>query len=80
MDADPYQNVTDPQHWLPGTFNSQLSHGHCIQDRGFQVDYLQDSETLGKLDQVMDLFKESLEDEDTYIYLSAINGLVACAR
>jgi hypothetical protein len=28
----------------------------------------------------MDLFKESLEDEDTYIYLSAINGLVACAR
>jgi hypothetical protein len=41
---------------------------------------LQDSDTLGKLEQVMDLFKENLEDEDTYIYLSAINGLVACAR
>ena len=35
---------------------------------------------MSKLEQVVDIFKDSLEDEDTYIYLSAINGLVASAR
>ena len=35
---------------------------------------------MGKLEQVVGLLKESLEDEDTYVYLAAINGLVACAR
>jgi hypothetical protein len=66
--------------YLVPLIRSSVPIGHCIQNRGIKVVYLQDSETLGKLEQVMDLFKESLEDEDTYIYLSAINGLVACAR
>ena len=35
---------------------------------------------MGKVEQVVELLKENLEDEDTYVYLSAINGLVACAR
>ena len=29
---------------------------------------------------VFQLFVSSLEDDDTYIYLSSINGLVSCAR
>merc|ERR1711874_178986 len=32
---------------------------------------------IGKVGKI---FTDSLEDEDTYIYCSAINGLVACAR
>jgi hypothetical protein len=39
-----------------------------------------DEETMGQLVAVVDMFKQSLEEEDTYIYLSAINGLVSCAR
>jgi hypothetical protein len=39
-----------------------------------------DEETMGQLEAVVDMFKQSLEEEDTYIYLSAINGLVSCAR
>ena len=40
----------------------------------------EDEETLAHRDKVFDIFVENLEDEDTYIYLSAISGLVACAR
>jgi hypothetical protein len=32
------------------------------------------------MEEVVQMFKESLEDGDTYIYLSGINGLVSCAR
>merc|ERR1719347_1530973 len=39
-----------------------------------------DKETLENLDTIRILFQSNLEDEDTYIYLNAINGLVACAR
>jgi len=39
-----------------------------------------DKETLDNLDTIRILFQSNLEDEDTYIYLNAINGLVACAR
>ena len=39
-----------------------------------------DEETLGKIDAVRLVFQSNLEDEDTYIYLNSISGLVACAR
>jgi len=39
-----------------------------------------DKETLENLDTIRILFQSNLEDDDTYIYLNAINGLVACAR
>merc|ERR1719187_177192 len=39
-----------------------------------------DEETISNIGKVGKIFTDSLEDEDTYIYLSAINGLVACAR
>ena len=39
-----------------------------------------DPETIERMDTVMGIFQASLEDEDTYIYLSAITGLVGCGR
>merc|ERR1719187_1216966 len=39
-----------------------------------------DEETITNVGKVGKIFTDSLEDEDTYIYCSAINGLVACAR
>jgi len=39
-----------------------------------------DEETLAKMDSVRLVFQSNLTDEDTYIYLSSISGLVACAR
>ena len=39
-----------------------------------------DGETLENIDKVRLLFQSNLEDEDTYIYLSSISGLVSCAR
>jgi hypothetical protein len=39
-----------------------------------------DKETLENMEKVGQLFSESLEDDDTYIYLAGINGLVATAR
>jgi len=39
-----------------------------------------DEETITNVGKVGKIFTDSLEDDDTYIYCSAINGLVACAR
>ncbi|TRY61857.1 hypothetical protein TCAL_11238 [Tigriopus californicus] len=39
-----------------------------------------DEVTLKNVKKVMDIFKDNLADEDTYIYLQAIYGLVACAN
>merc|ERR550539_417365 len=39
-----------------------------------------DEETLKNIDKVRLLFQSNLADEDTYIYLNSISGLVACAR
>lgn len=39
-----------------------------------------DVETILNIDKVSQVLVDSLEDEDTYIYCSAINGLVSCAR
>merc|ERR1719270_1496875 len=39
-----------------------------------------DRDTLENIDKVRLLFQSNLTDEDTYIYLSSISGLVACAR
>ena len=39
-----------------------------------------DEETMENIDKVRLLFMSNLEDEDSYIYLSSITGLVACAR
>jgi len=38
-----------------------------------------DVETILNIDEVSKVLVDSLEDEDTYIYCAAINGLVACA-
>ena len=37
-------------------------------------------QTLENIDKVRLLFQSNLTDEDTYIYLSSISGLVACGR
>ena len=39
-----------------------------------------DEETLEKIDSVRLVFQSNLADEDTYIYLNSISGLVVCAR
>merc|ERR1712112_89322 len=39
-----------------------------------------DRDTLENIDKVRLLFQSNLTDEDTYIYLSSISGLVACGR
>jgi len=39
-----------------------------------------DAETVEQMSRVWQVFVDSLEDEDTYIYLSAVQGLVNCAR
>ena len=39
-----------------------------------------DPETMEHIGKAASIFNESLEDDDTYIYLSAITGLVSCAR
>ena len=39
-----------------------------------------DEETLEKIDAVRLVFQSNLADEDTYIYLNSISGLVVCAR
>eukprot|EP00095_Tigriopus_kingsejongensis_P012027 maker-scaffold593_size129216-snap-gene-0.30 protein:Tk12027 transcript:maker-scaffold593_size129216-snap-gene-0.30-mRNA-1 annotation:"transmembrane and coiled-coil domain-containing protein 7" len=36
--------------------------------------------TLRSIKKVIVIFQDNLEDDDTYIYLQAINGLVACAN
>ena len=39
-----------------------------------------DQQTVQNMTEVLNQFMEGLSDQDTYIYLSAINGLVTCAR
>jgi len=53
--------------------------GHGIIELNRLVE-AKDEETLSHMTSVFQLFVSSLEDDDTYIYLSSINGLVSCAR
>jgi len=53
--------------------------GHGIIELTKLID-AKDPETLVNTAKIYQIFVESLEDEDTYIYLSAITGLVSCAR
>jgi len=53
--------------------------GHGIIELTKLVDS-KDAEAISEMDTVFQLFVDSIEDEDTYIYLSCINGLVSCAR
>jgi len=53
--------------------------GHGIIELNKLVEN-KDEETLEHISSVFQLFVDSLEDDDTYIYLSCINGLVSCAR
>jgi hypothetical protein len=53
--------------------------GHGIIELNKLVE-TKDKETLEHVSLVFQLFVDSLEDDDTYIYLSCINGLVSCAR
>ena len=54
-------------------------HGHGIIELTKLID-AKDPETLVNTAKIYQIFVESLEDEDTYIYLSAITGLVSCTR
>ena len=53
--------------------------GHGIIELTRLVE-MNDEETITNVGKVGKIFTDSLEDDDTYIYCSAINGLVACAR
>eukprot|EP00088_Acartia_fossae_P066531 TRINITY_DN8255_c0_g1_i2.p1 TRINITY_DN8255_c0_g1~~TRINITY_DN8255_c0_g1_i2.p1 ORF type:complete len:1085 (-),score=304.99 TRINITY_DN8255_c0_g1_i2:578-3832(-) len=53
--------------------------GHGIIELTKLID-AKDEETLEHIGSVFQIFVDSLEDEDTYIYLSCINGLVSSAR
>jgi len=53
--------------------------GHGIIELTKLVDS-KDTETINEMETVFQLFVDSIEDDDTYIYLSCINGLVSCAR
>ena len=41
--------------------------------------YKRNTETLNRTDELMQLFKENLLSEDSYLYLAAINGMAALA-
>jgi len=53
--------------------------GHGLIELSKLVDE-KDSETLENIDKVRLIFQSNLEDEDSYIYLSSIAGLVSCGR
>lgn len=62
-------DISDP--FVPVQGHGLISLAKLVEEK--------DEETLNNLDKVRLLFQSNLEDTDTYIYLSAINGLVACA-
>jgi len=53
--------------------------GHGLIELSKLIDE-KDSETLENIDKVRFIFQSNLEDEDSYIYLSSIAGLVSCGR
>lgn len=53
--------------------------GHGIIELSKLVDQ-QDVETILNIGNVCRIFQDSLEDDDTYIYLASISGLVSCVR
>ena len=62
-------HVSDPL--LPVQGHGLISLTRLVEER--------DPVTLDNIDRVRLLFQANLADEDTYIYLSSIAGLVACA-
>eukprot|EP00096_Caligus_rogercresseyi_P011028 TRINITY_DN4207_c0_g1_i2.p1 TRINITY_DN4207_c0_g1~~TRINITY_DN4207_c0_g1_i2.p1 ORF type:complete len:978 (+),score=245.92 TRINITY_DN4207_c0_g1_i2:190-3123(+) len=67
----PFQNaiydLTDPL--LPVRGSALIRLSKLLEDG--------DSEALERIDQIFNIFIQNLGDEDTYIYLSSINGLVS---
>merc|ERR1711915_686911 len=53
--------------------------GHGLIQLGKLVDQ-KDAEAVENIDKIRLIFQSNLEDEDSYIYLSSISGLVSCAR
>jgi len=53
--------------------------GHGLIELTKLID-AKDPETLENIDKVRLIFQSNLEDEDSYIYLSSITGLVSCGR
>jgi len=53
--------------------------GHGLIELSKLIDE-KDPETLENIDKVRLIFQSNLEDEDSYIYLSSITGLVSCGR
>ncbi|XP_071502546.1 transport and Golgi organization protein 6 homolog [Diadema antillarum] len=66
---DAFRDLFDPL--LPVRGHALIAFGRLVQDRDPQA--MEKSETLLKV------FEENLADDDTYIYLPSINGLVALA-
>ena len=63
-------NIADPL--LPVQGHGLIELTRLVEDK--------DEVTLENIDKVRLIFQSNLTDEDTYIYLSSISGLVACAR
>ena len=63
-------NIADPL--LPVQGHGLIELTRLVKDK--------DEVTLENIDKVRLIFQSNLTDEDTYIYLSSISGLVACAR
>jgi len=53
--------------------------GHGLIELSKLIDE-KDPETLANIDKVRLIFQSNLEDEDSYIYLTSISGLVSCGR
>jgi len=53
--------------------------GHGLIELSKLIDE-KDDETLRNIDKVRLIFQSNLEDEDSYIYLTSITGLVSCGR
>jgi len=53
--------------------------GHGLIELSKLID-AKDPETVENIDKVRLIFQSNLEDEDSYIYLSSITGLVSCGR
>merc|ERR1712106_871835 len=67
---DALYDISDP--FLPVQGHGLIELTKLIDDK--------DPETLENIDKVRLIFQSNLEDEDSYIYLSSITGLVSCGR
>ncbi|XP_072169436.1 transport and Golgi organization protein 6 homolog [Diadema setosum] len=66
---DAFRDLFDPL--LPVRGHALIAFGRLVQDR--------DPKAMEKSETLLKVFKENLADDDTYIYLPSINGLVALA-